>query len=231
MKALITVKQAATAGLVSFAILIVGLLLMFAGLYVLQTSVDRVFAVVSIVFPALSALVIAWLLFYIRHIGLTLKDIGFTKLTKKLLHLIWQLPLMIVVLVLVQAIFFSLLSFETPSRSGGLNDIALQVPLAPAISIFIGVVILTPIWEEIVFRGMLFQSLKPKFKTVGAVLLTSVAFALAHILPVMLPYFITVGILFSLLYLFHKNLYASVFGHMFLNGFVGVVAILFSQVQ
>jgi len=47
--------------------------------------------------------------------------------------------------------------------------------------VFFSLVILPPIWEEIVFRGFLFTNLRAKLRLRWAILLTSVLFAVVHL--------------------------------------------------
>jgi membrane protease YdiL (CAAX protease family) len=51
----------------------------------------------------------------------------------------------------------------------------------PLILVFISLVVLPPIAEEIMFRGFLFSSLRQKFRFRYAVIITSVLFGIAHL--------------------------------------------------
>ena len=91
---------------------------------------------------------------------------------------------------------------------------------------FAGLVILPPVVEEILFRGVLFGGLRRRFSFVWAALITGLAFALPHLAEskdggvLWLAGIDTLTLSFFLCYLREKtgSLWASIFLHMTKNG-------------
>lgn len=84
-------------------------------------------------------------------------------------------------------------------------------------------VVMTPIVEEIVFRGLVFSRLKRGMKTPLAVLLSSLIFALMHGQLIWISYTFVVGILFAVIVEKTKSLNASILCHMALNSVSALV--------
>jgi len=91
---------------------------------------------------------------------------------------------------------------------------------------FVGLVILPPVVEEILFRGVLFGGLRRRFSFVWAALITGLAFALPHLAEskdggvLWLAGIDTLTLSFFLCYLREKtgSLWASIFLHVTKNG-------------
>ncbi|CAI9094211.1 OLC1v1029905C1 [Oldenlandia corymbosa var. corymbosa] len=81
-------------------------------------------------------------------------------------------------------------------------------------------VVCAPLWEEIVFRGFLLPSLSKYMPVWCAVLMSSVAFALAHFnVQRMIP-LIFLGVVMGVIYARSRNLLPSILLHSLWNGFV-----------
>src|ERR1700682_3593016 len=76
-------------------------------------------------------------------------------------------------------------------RPGGIGVLLLAL-LATAVA--------APICEEVFFRGMLFQLLRTRVALWAAVLLSAMAFGLAHASPALLPTFVYMGIVLAVVY-------------------------------
>lgn len=112
----------------------------------------------------------------------------------------------------------------------GLSDLAPSVPHIqerfasqawPEILLAMtGMVILTPLFEEVFFRGGLFAALAQRLPDQTTIAVTGTVFALAHLDRgiVMLPYYLMVGCLFSWLRCRTQSLTASILAHMGVNG-------------
>jgi hypothetical protein len=85
-----------------------------------------------------------------------------------------------------------------------------------------------PLCEEVFFRGMLFRLLRRRFWFWAAVLLSAMAFGLAHASPTvsfaLLPVFIYMGIVLALVYAWTGSLTNAVLLHG-LNNAVGTVTV------
>ena len=91
-------------------------------------------------------------------------------------------------------------------------------PLVLVISSIIG-----PILEEIVFRKIIFGSLYKRFNFFISALISSVVFALAHMEPVHILLYASMGFTFAFLYVRTKNIFVSMFAHVAMNTFVVLV--------
>jgi hypothetical protein len=90
-----------------------------------------------------------------------------------------------------------------------------------AIALF---VIVGPVVEEFIFRGVLAQALHPR-GTRAAIAISALLFALAHLRPANLVYYMLIGLLLGRLY-FRYGLKASIAAHAIFNGLLVGAAIL-----
>jgi len=111
-------------------------------------------------------------------------------------------------------LFLNLLNKPTATISYGLDSISSYL-----ISI-ISLCVFPAIGEELIFRGLIFNSLKTKSKTL-AICLSSVMFALFHFNLSQLFYPILFGLVLSIAYLYTKNLFVPILIHFF-NNFVNI---------
>ncbi|KAJ4832358.1 hypothetical protein Tsubulata_002158 [Turnera subulata] len=99
------------------------------------------------------------------------------------------------------------------------QSIAARDPVAMALYAIV-VSVCAPVWEEIVFRGFLLPSLTRYMPVWCAILVSSVAFALAHFnVQRMLP-LIFLGVVMGLIFARSRNLLPSMLLHSLWNGFV-----------
>lgn len=171
----------------------------------------------------LSALILFLFGAVLRHNRVPLADIGFVRPTWRLLHVLWQVPVMLISIIAVQFMFASIIGISAPGKRG--IDIVFEVSVFGAASAIIATSLLVPIWEEITFRGVIYGAVQRRFGMGFAVISSGLLFAVAHGVPILLPYFVTLGISLSLIYAFHKNLWAPIIAHASLNTLVAVVAL------
>ncbi|MBA0709293.1 hypothetical protein Golax_024331 [Gossypium laxum] len=99
------------------------------------------------------------------------------------------------------------------------QSILARDPVAMALYAIV-VSICAPVWEEIVFRGFLLPSLTRYMPVWSAILVSSVAFALAHFnVQRMLP-LIFLGMVMGVVFARSRNLLPSMLLHSLWNGFV-----------
>jgi membrane protease YdiL (CAAX protease family) len=127
------------------------------------------------------ALTLGSLHYLLKLRGNGLKMLGLTKpdwndLSYTLLGLAMYLPLLLVTLQLVN-VFLPQVNLDQ-QQDIGFSDVsgALQLGL-----VFVSLVILPPVTEEILARGFLYLGLKKHLKKIYAVLITSLLFAIAHL--------------------------------------------------
>jgi uncharacterized protein len=96
---------------------------------------------------------------------------------------------------------------------------------APFVANFIVVAIIAPVVEELTFRGLGFAVLRDATSVVPAVLITGVAFGLAHGLIVALPILACFGVILAVVRAKTASLYPSILLHATFNGLALIVAV------
>lgn len=81
------------------------------------------------------------------------------------------------------------------------------------------VVVVGPLIEEVVFRGWIQRRLERHFKAFAAILVTAVLFAAAHMIPLLVPYYFLMGIVFGYAVYWSRSLWTGVILHMAMNGY------------
>lgn len=152
-----------------------------------------------------------------RRNKLTLADLGFHRPRPRMLHLLWQAPAAIIVCACAQGLFLWLLATLLPTTAGVTSDDSLAeitaLPAPQALTAILVVGVLTPLWEEILFRGALLDGLSGRFGPGIAVVLSAVLFAAVHLVLPGFAYLFTLGVALALLRRFHDNLWAPVILH------------------
>lgn len=111
------------------------------------------------------------------------------------------------------------------ARPDDVLDDLLTGSVALAVLLVVLVAVVTPVWEEVLFRGALLAGFRSRFGPVLSVVLTAVVFALVHGFPPTMPYLFVIGLSLGWVRLFHDNLWASVALHAANNAIVTAVAI------
>lgn len=174
-----------------------------------------------------AAAILALYIHLFRRNGLTPTDLGFRGPTPRLFHLLWQIPVTIIVCGLLQGIFLvALTSIGVDTASAGtandpLADITnLSAPLV-VVSLLV-IAVLTPLWEEVLFRGAFLDGLTRRFRPGLAIILSAVLFAAAHLVLLTFVYLFTLGIALALIRRFHQNLWAPILLHAANNALVTI---------
>ena len=108
---------------------------------------------------------------------------------------------------------FSLDTFSPPDIGG-----EIAFPGAAAFFTFQAVAVVTPITEEVFFRGFVFSGLIPRFGVGKAMVLSALVFSAFHLsLGVLVPVFLT-GLLLALLYRKTESIWPCVLAHAGQNG-------------
>lgn len=181
-----------------------------------------------------AAVFLALYIHLFRRNKFTPADLGFRRPTRRLFHLFWQTPAVIIGCAGLQILFLSLLSplgvdtSTAGSNSGALADIS-RLPVPSAVITVLVVVVFTPLWEEVLFRGAFLDGLSGRFRPAAAIALSAAIFAAIHMFPLNFAYLFAVGIALALLRRFHRNLWAPVIVHAANNGLVTLIAISFVQ--
>lgn len=164
----------------------------------------------------------------VRKNGLKWDSLGFITLKKQqLFKLTWQVPLSWLIIILTQAIFMILFFSETINEEGTSSSEIIEISPLNFLILFLALVIVKPILEEIIFRGGIFQTLENIFNTPIALIGSSAIFMLAHsFTPLIMPGIFVMGLILGYLYKKHRSIYAPIILHMFING-VNVITVNF----
>lgn len=222
----ITLRTAVTSlGLVAACVVVFGAA--FVGVH-LAGLVELSGATLPVLLTGLTAAPVLALHLYLgRRHALTWTDLGFRRPTWRLLHLLWQLPATLVVGALTQGVVTAVTSGGSmdSARPDDVLDDLLTGSVALAVLLVVLVAVVTPVWEEVLFRGALLAGFRSRFGPVLSVVLTAVVFALVHGFPPTMPYLFVIGLSLGWVRLFHDNLWASVALHAANNAIVTAVAI------
>lgn len=87
-------------------------------------------------------------------------------------------------------------------------------------------VLVTPVVEEFTYRVFFFHYIKVYTNTFWAVAFQSIIFALAHQTPLMIPHYILISVISSVMYIRLGSIYPSIMMHAFINLFSVMVQFL-----
>jgi uncharacterized protein len=114
---------------------------------------------------------------------------------------------------------------SSPSSEAFKTEIINSVPDTGIYS-FLYLVLIAPIVEEVLFRGIMLEGLSKKYSPVVSIMFTSFLFGISHINPWQILFTFILGLLFGWLYLKTRSLVPSIFCHI-LNNLVSFLFLLF----
>ncbi|MBU3176875.1 CPBP family intramembrane metalloprotease [Clostridium estertheticum] len=115
-------------------------------------------------------------------------------------------------LIFDNSLIFWVSGISTPSF---INEAVDELAVSPIISI-ISVIIVAPIYEEIIFRGILLKGMSKKTNPAVAIVVSALLFAVVHMnIPQGINAFL-LGLVLGFIYLNKKSIYLSIFAH-FIN--------------
>jgi hypothetical protein len=163
-----------------------------------------------------------------RRNRLTLEQVGFRRPTRRMFHLIWQIPASILAALTLQILFLAALAplgVDTAGAGAANGPLADLPGLSPTLVVvaFLVIAVLTPIWEEVLFRGAFLSGFSRRFRPWVAVVLSAALFAVLHLALINFAGLFTLGIALALLHRFHRNLWAPILLHAVNNAFVMLV--------
>ncbi|WP_043442303.1 CPBP family intramembrane glutamic endopeptidase [Arthrobacter sp. L77] len=171
------------------------------------------------------AAMLALYLHLVRRNRFTPADLGFRRPTARLVHLLWQIPVIIIVCGSLQGlVLVALTSLGVDTASAGTADDPLaEIAALPGpwiVVCFLIIAVLTPLWEEVLFRGAFLDGFTRRFRPGVAITLSAALFAAVHLVPLTFVYLFTLGIALALLRRFHRNLWAPILLHAANNALV-----------
>ena len=185
---------------------------------------------------AVAALVAVWI-HLLRRRGLRWADLGLRRPDRSPLHLLWQIPAVMITGAAVSMLVLIPLgvsgnvdgagaSDDTgPSSDTALADLVAGGP-AFVVSGMLAVAVLVPVAEEVVFRGIVLPALRARLRAVAGITLAGAVFAAVHVLPPALPYLLVVGIALCAMAEWYRSIVPGIVLHGVNNAVVfgGVVA-------
>lgn len=200
------------------------LLLGFSG--IIEFTLEPVLPVLLAMVTA--AAILALYIHLFRRNRLSLADVGFRRPTPRLFHLLWQIPATILTCALAQVLVFAALALTgVDTASAGTADDSLtgiaNLPAPLLVVALLVIAVLTPLWEEALFRGAFLDGLSRRFRPGVAIILSAALFAAVHVIPLSFVYLFTLGIALALLRRFHRNLWAPILLHAANNALVALL--------
>lgn len=181
---------------------------------------EAITTVLAVALPLHAVILLAMIHRALRRAGTGWRELGFTRPTRRILHLLWQIPAVLAALISAQMLALAITGNTPGYQGGGVASLGVGAGPFVALMVFTGAAVLTPVWEEAVFRGVIHGGLRRRFGWLSASLISAALFAAGHGIPVLLPYMITLGLSLAFLREFHKTLWAPVIMHACLNGLV-----------
>lgn len=133
----------------------------------------------------------------LRRRRLRWADLGLRRPDHSPLHLLWQIPA--VMLAGILASMFVLIPLGPGAEEGddaaseAMGDLVSGGPAFVVLGL-LTVAVLVPFVEEIVFRGIVLPALRARFRAAVGITLAGMVFAAVHFVPLALPYLLVVGI-------------------------------------
>lgn len=169
----------------------------------------------TLLFHSASCLIGVSIVLIRERVGL--RGIGVVIPGWRLLHLIWQIPLLIVAAVCVQIAVSVVLLNGRESPSGVASTSMLGATPSTIVTGVIAIAVLTPLWEELYFRGLLQTGVSGRWGRIPGIAVSSVLFCAVHGYVILIPYYLVLGLSLSWLRVFHGSLWGPLALHMALN--------------
>ena len=161
--------------------------------------------------------------FALRPKHLTWAEVGLRKFNNK----DWKLIILYTIVVLIGAIVITLLTSLVGNTWENSKTEAIQnsVTFTSFIIAFISAAVISPLYEEIFYRGFLYRWFRTRIGFVGALIISSSIFTIVHI-PTYnaMPVNFFSGIVFALAYEKTNSIWPAIFIHGISNGIMVILA-------
>ena len=162
---------------------------------------------------------------------LTWADLGLRRPDQSPLHLVWQIPAVMLagmvasMLVLIPLAPADQDGNEATGASAAIGDLVSGGPAFLVAGLFT-VAVLVPFVEEIIFRGIVLPALRARYRSAVGIPLAGAVFAAVHFVPLALPYLLVVGIALCAMAQWYRSIVPGIVLHGVNNAIVfgGVVA-------
>jgi membrane protease YdiL (CAAX protease family) len=125
---------------------------------------------------------------------------------------------LLAVLVIVQFKIYDLVGLDFSEDRKQLERAIENLSRAGFVPLFFLVAVLAPLYEEMLFRGVVLGGFKNSFSIGRAVIYSSLLFALWHISLYRIVGTFFLGVVYSLIVIYSRSIYLVIFCHMFNNG-------------
>ena len=165
----------------------------------------------------------------LRRRHLRWADLGLRRPDRSPLHLLWQIPaVMVGGMVASMLVLIPLAPGEQEAGDATTEAVGDFVGGGPAFIVagLLTVAVLVPFVEEIVFRGIVLPALRARFQAAVGITLAGAVFAAVHFVPPALPYLLVVGIALCAMAEWYRSIVPGIVLHGVNNAvvFAGVVA-------
>ena len=173
---------------------------------------------------AVAMLVAVWI-HLLRRQGLHWSELGLRRPDHSPLHLLWQVPAVMMAGAAASALVLIPLGASDAADDDVLADLVAGGP-AFVVGGMLTVAVLVPVAEEVVFRGVVLAALRARFRPVVGIMLAGTVFAAVHMLPPALPYLLVVGIALCAMAEWYRSIIPGIVLHGLNNALVfgGVAA-------
>ena len=197
-------------------------LLAIQALGLAKLSLDKGVVLGALPFMLIIALGLpTWLL--VRYLRKQNIETGFTSLSKRGWHLLWQTPVTIIAAGAATAFVASILGMENGERSSTLTSAGESGQTLPILLVLLAYLLLGPFLEELVFRRILMGYFDTLMPAALSVLFSSLLFGLVHVFPPAILFTTFLGISCALITRWHGTLWAGFIVHMLNNLVVGLL--------
>ena len=170
------------------------------------------------------SIICTFLIISIFIINLKIEYSSFGLLKTNTRYLLWIPIIYLIILILFtlilpiwELILTKFLGIEIEPQEILLELNNIDNPLHLSLFIFTSVII-APVYEELLFRGIVLPKLLNRFSHIKSIIISSMIFSILHFhFPALLPLFI-LSVVLSYLYLITGSLWSSIFLHALFNG-------------
>ena len=188
--------RAALAGLARCALYEAGFVALLVGALLLWKrgghGMPLAAALAAVVLTGSGVAVLLALRRWLRRRGWTWRMIGWRRPERNPAHLLWQIPAVIACGAAASAALLLALG-ETGSDDAVADDLV-GGSTAWVVLAVLAMCVLTPVYEELVFRGVVLSALRARWAPGLAIPAAGAIFAAVHLLPPALPYLLVLGI-------------------------------------
>ncbi|MDV8001133.1 CPBP family intramembrane glutamic endopeptidase [Rhodococcus sp. IEGM 1408] len=150
----------------------------------------------------------------LRRRGLGWADVGLRRPARSPLHLLWQIPAVMLAGAVASMVVLLPLGVGPEADAGdeAIAELALGGPLIAVLGL-LAVAVIVPVAEEVIFRGIVLPALRARLTAVPGIAVAGAVFAAVHLLPPALPYLLVVGISLGIMAQWYRSIVPGIVLH------------------